>query len=139
VETLFIATLPIVGVVVGALLQFWLSRHQRRKDTLAEMQTRAYVDYLRAVADSAQATRRNGPDSSELFARAADAKTRICIYGDRAVVIALSDFEAAGAKLITEEGFNAFLNLVSEMRVQALNESDGGLREKLSPILFGPR
>lgn len=103
------------------------------------MQTRAYVDYLRAVADSAQVQQQHGLNASDVFARAADAKTRICIYGDRNVVLALSEFEAVGPKLTTNEGVNAFLKLVSEMRIQALNESDDGLCEKLSPILFGRR
>lgn len=45
-----IGILPLVGVVLGAALQFWLSRAAAREQRAETLRSQAYADYLRAVA-----------------------------------------------------------------------------------------
>jgi len=78
----WITLLPLVGVVVGATLQYWLSRSAESR--------KSYVDYLRAVTKAAHAT---SPYSARLAqAEAADAKARLAVYGTSAVIAALARF-----------------------------------------------
>jgi hypothetical protein len=91
------ATLPLLGVVIGAFLQHWLSRTVETKKQLELLRNQAYVDYLRAVAKSAH---RNAPDTlRSALADAADAKARIAVYGTPAVIAAMARFEEVGPSL----------------------------------------
>ncbi len=77
------ALLTLLSVVVGASLQYVLSKSGERRKQLEALRSQAYVDYLRAVAQAKYA----GADQSkrsEILAAAADAKARLCVYGERA-------------------------------------------------------
>jgi len=68
---------------------------------------------------------------------AADAKTRIVIYGSKRVVEELSRFVADGGSLVPTEGRDAFAAVVEDMRKEA---GHGNLaREAVENLLFGPR
>jgi hypothetical protein len=51
------AVLPMLGVVVGALLQYRLSRASERRKQSESLRDQAYADYLRAVAELGSAHR----------------------------------------------------------------------------------
>lgn len=89
--------LPMLGIVVGAVLQFLLSRSAEKDKRLDGLRTEAYADYLRSVAASAHLT--SDKDHVDALRSAADAKTRIVIYGSTAAIEALARFEDAGATL----------------------------------------
>lgn len=80
----------------------------------------SYVDYLRAVSRFAQAAKTDPAKRLHILAEAADAKTRITIYGSRKIVELLASFERSGATLATEEGMKTFLLLVSRMRSESV-------------------
>jgi hypothetical protein len=109
-----IAILPLVGVLLGAGLQFWLSRAAAREQHSATLRSQAYADYLRAVAAAGHL--RSDEDLRDALRDAADAKARIAIYGGNEVIKALSRFEEAGAVLSDEPAAKAFVSLVSAMR-----------------------
>jgi hypothetical protein len=109
-----IAFFPLVGVVLGALLQFWLSRAAEREKHGDTLRTQAYADYLRAVAAAAHL--RTEQDLRGAFRDAADAKARIAVYGSAPVIKALARFEEAGAVLTGDRSSRAFVELVSSMR-----------------------
>ncbi len=71
----------------------------------------AYADYLKALATAA--TSHNSETAINL---AAEAKTRVCIYGSHGVVKQLSLFEQGGAKIVSAESRKAVARLVAEMR-----------------------
>lgn len=129
---LAIATLPLLGVLLGAALQFWLSRSADREKHTKDLQTQAYADYLRAVAAAAQL--RADEDRRNLLRDAADAKTRIAIYGSASVISALARFEEAGA-VVTSTGppAAAIVSLVSSMRPGGMQVTDREIRL----LLFG--
>jgi hypothetical protein len=118
------ALLPVIGIVIGAALQSWLSRSAERDKHLDVLRAESYSDYLRAVASAAHLT--SDEDLVAALRSAADAKTRIIIYGSVEVVGALARYEEAGAVLSTERSVAAFIALVSAMRSTkaAVSEQD---------------
>lgn len=109
-----IALFPLAGVVIGAMLQFLLSRTRERENRAELLQAEAYADYLRAVAAAAHS--RSNEDLAAAFRGAADAKARIAVYGDTSVIRALARFEIAGATIANEASRSAFIDLVLAMR-----------------------
>ncbi len=109
-----IAILPVLGVILGAALQFWFSRAAEREKHAATLQSQAYADYLRAVAAAGHL--RSDEDLRDAHRDAADAKARIAVYGSASVIKALSRFEETGAILTDSPSTEAFVALVSSMR-----------------------
>jgi hypothetical protein len=125
------AILPLIGVAVGALLQHWLSRGTESRKQLELLRGQAYVDYLRAVAKAAHASSHD--ERAEVLALAADAKSRIAVYGTAAVVHALASFEHAGPALDNPRSIDCFLALVADMR-----SSGAADMQDLRAVLVGP-
>ncbi len=109
-----IAILPLLGVVVGAAVQFWFTRTAEREKHADDLKSQAYADYLRAVAAAAHL--RTEEDLVNAMRNAADAKARISVYGSAPVIKALSQFEEAGAVLNNERSTRAFVSLIYSMR-----------------------
>ncbi len=123
------AVLPLLGVVIGATMQYWLSRSAESRKQLQLLQSQSYVDYLRAVTKAAHA---KSPDAVRLAnAEAADAKARLAVYGTSGVIAALARFEEAGAVLDNPRTRAAFVALVGEMR-----QKQGAKAGDLSLVLF---
>lgn len=128
-----IALLPLLGVAVGAALQFWLGRAADREKHAETLRTEAYAHYLRAVAAAGHL--RSDEDERDAFRDAADAKARIAVHGTQAVVAALARFEEAGA-IVRRDGpaADAFVALVAAMRL-----GSGGVPDRdLRLVLLGP-
>jgi hypothetical protein len=122
--------LPLLGVVIGATMQYWLSRSAESRKQLQLLQSQSYVDYLRAVTKAAHA---NSPDAARLAnAEAADAKARMAVYGTSGVIAALARFEEAGAVLDNARTRAAFVVLVGEMR----QKHGAAKADDLSLVLF---
>ena len=109
-----IAVLPLLGVAFGAALQFWFSRAADREKHGEALRAQAYSDFLRSVAASGHL--RSDEDLRDAHRDAADAKSRIAVYGTAEVVKALARFEETGAVLHGETAQAAFIALVSAMR-----------------------
>ena len=119
----------LVGAVIGAALSRWTDRARHNE----ELRSKAYADYLSAVAAAAHL--RSDDDERDAFRDAANAKARIAVYGSADVIRALARFEETGAKLSLSNGpaVNAFVSLVSAMRPKS-----GSVAERdLSLVLLG--
>jgi hypothetical protein len=132
-STFLTALLPLLGVTIGATLQYWFSRSTEATKQLQALRNQAYVDYLRAVAQSAHST--SPDDLTQARLLAAEAKARIVVYGAAAVVEALARFEETGARLKNSESFKSFLVLAKAMR----GDSEGTELRAIELVLFGPR
>lgn len=128
-----IAVLPLIGVVLGAALQFWLSRAAAREQHTVTLRSQAYADYLRAVAAAGHL--RSDEDLRDAHRDAADAKARIAVYGSTDVIKALARFEKAGAILSDGPAAKAFVSLVAAMRPGA----DAPDENELELLLLGRR
>jgi hypothetical protein len=71
-------------------------------------------------------------DEASLFARAADAKTRVCLYGSQEVIALLAAFEKEGGIINTPQQRSAFVRLVQAMRLNSRAEISD-----IELILFG--
>ena len=114
--------LPLLGVVIGASLQFVLGRAAQRRSDLERERVTAYVDYLRAVAAAAHL--RSDEDLRDADRDAADAKSRIAVYGSASVVAALAQFERGGRVLSSDKSIATFVDLIEAMRPGKVNRAD---------------
>ena len=130
--------LPLIGVIIGASLQYLFSRSGERRKQLEASRGQASVDYLLSVAQIAQEGRSDSKKRSELLAAAADAKTRICVYGGASVITKLGAFGKGGAALDSPDSYRTFLELCNEMRKQNLGNAEAAAVDDLRVILFGP-
>ena len=103
------STLSFFSALIVAVVGHLFSSKRKRRAELAEMQLKAYTDFINAVSRLVSA-RRKGHTEDELNELAAlnDAKTRICICADKAVVEALSEFWENGGTLEGEHELQAF-------------------------------
>jgi len=123
--------LPLFGVGVGAILQYLFTRSAEVRKQAYSLRQQAYVDYLRALAQAGHAS--GSEDLAKARLLAADAKTRIVVYGDRAVLEALASFEEAGPTLTNPRSIQCFLKLAFTMRTKAdIDEA------RLRTVLIGP-
>ncbi|QTD45552.1 hypothetical protein [Ottowia testudinis] len=118
------AILSLLGVIVGAMLQFFFARHLEGKRHHREVRAKAYADYLQCVSELANVQpQRQSVEGRQLGARTADAKCRVSLYGSAAVVSAFASFERLGATMNTSEQRSAFTAMVGAMREDALGGS----------------
>jgi len=124
------AVLPLLGVVIGATIQYWTSRAAESRKQLQLLRSQSYVDYLRAVTKAAHAS---SPDSGRVArADAADAKARMAVYGTSKAIAALARFEEIGPVLDTPRSKGVFTALVAAMR-----DGDSPSQPDLELVLFG--
>jgi hypothetical protein len=109
--------LTLLGIAVGAILTYLFTRSHEQEKHYRLLQTGAYADYLRGVAEAAHLSLRS--DEAELFARIADAKTRICLYGSQEVIVLLAAFEREGGITGNAQQRKAFVRLVQAMRINS--------------------
>jgi len=130
-QALTIAALPLIGVLIGAALQYAFGQRLEARKQLGVQKAQAYIDFFRAVAALGQNR------SKEQLALAADAKTRICIYGSTVVIKKLGDFERAGSTATQTAGQAALVELLEAMRGDVTSTGPSLQREDLMRILFG--
>ena len=130
-QPILVATFSLAGVLVGAALQYASGRSLEARKQLTSRKAEAYIDLFRAIALVAKG------GGSDQLASAADAKSRICLYGSLAVVDRLAAFERAGASLTNDEGRRALLDLLRAMRADLTSGRDAPRDPDLAAILYG--
>ena len=133
------AILPFLGVIIGAALQYFFTRHLDSQKHHRELRTKAYTDYLRCVSDHANLRpQRQSQEGRELSARTADAKCRICLYGSSEAIGAFAEFERLGATMNTPEQCVAFSRMVEVMRKDSTTGGQVASKD-LEAVLLGVR
>ena len=131
------AIIAILGAVVGAVFQYLFTRQLEDRKHYRGLRTLAYTDYLKSVCEQAMlVVHAQSRETREIFARTADAKTRICLYGSRQAVDAFAEFEKLGAEMKTNEQRRAFVKMVAIMRGDSGSDHDV-LIENLEVVLWG--
>lgn len=121
----------LLGVAVGALLQFWFNRRIGQEARYLELKSTAYSDYVNAVGAVAFASAQERPQALE---KVTASKGRICVFGDARVVNALVNLERTSLNLANPEAQNAFVALLQVMREQSIavdSVAEGDFRELL--------
>ena len=111
----FAVLVPLAGVVVGALLQYWLSRSSKTRESLMQMRVQAYVDFITSSAELARLSK-EAENRSEILAKRGGAKYRIAIYGSKSVVEKLAAFESSDKNRERDKFADRFLSLCEAMR-----------------------
>jgi hypothetical protein len=132
------AIFSFLGIIIGASLQYFFTRHLDNQKHRRELRTKAYTDYLNCVCELANFGRRQSQEGRELSAKTADAKARICLYGSPSAVSSFATFERLGATMNTAEQCTAFTTMVAIMRNDSGSESKVKL-EDLEAVLLGAR
>ena len=122
--------IALLGAGVGAGLSHMRDRAKHNE----ELRSKAYADYLRAVAAAAHL--RSDEDERDAFRDAADAKARIAVYGSADVIRNLARFEEAGGALRNERSTAAFVSMVAAMRPHT--DIDAVSNGELAVLLLGP-
>lgn len=129
--------LPFLGVIIGASLQYFFTRHIEHQRLLRELRSKAYMDYLKCVCEQAQFRyKEDTKERQELFSRTGDSKARICLYGSNVAIQAFSLFEKLGATMNSVEQRQAFVDMVSIMRTDSGSEK-GAEPGDLHNVLLG--
>ena len=137
ISTLIYAVLPvlgvIVGVIVGSIFQYFLSKDSEKRKHQQDSRTRAYVDFLRGVVDM-----KFLPEDKKVEAMASltDAKSRIAVYGGKEVVIAIADYSRGGIKLDTTKKKRSFVAIYQAIRKESLSNNQNISVSKMCQLLF---
>jgi len=141
-QYIIVGVLPIVGVVIGATLQYLFSISSEQRKHQQDLKTQAYVDFIRSFMDAYFKGKKE-----EYMSRVADATARIAIYGHKEVVEAVANIKRVSAKkrIISESEFESkfesefrqsFIAMVQAMRKDGLPKESVS-DEEISWLLFG--
>jgi len=130
-------SLPVIGVIKGASLQFLFSKRSENRKQQNLLKTTAYTDFLKANAGIAITQRFSDKEKEmENFILLTDAKARICIYGSDSVIESITEFERFDPVLDNPKAYKIFTSIVSEMRKDNLNVKDIELNN-ISQLILG--
>jgi hypothetical protein len=133
------SVVSLIGLVVGAVLQFFFTRYLDNKKHHRDLRAKAYADYLQCVSEHANlGHQKSSTEGRQLGAKTADAKCRISLYGAPAVISAFAAFERLGASINSQEQCCAFTAMVAAMRQDTLGSSSVAQAD-LEAILLGVR
>ena len=114
------AILSFIGLIVGATLQYFFTRHIENQRHIRDLRSKAYMDFMQTVCELANMRPKEGSkERNELAQRTADAKARICLYGSSETIQAYSKWEQLGPNMGSEEQRNAFIEMVKLMRADS--------------------
>ena len=131
------AITALVGITIGAILQFVLSRAAEKRKSFDKLQTDAYVDFIKGFAGVAMAQR--FADKAGEFAASslmADAKVRIGIYGDSMIANKVGAFFEKYGDLSKKEDSVAFVDLMNDVRANVKGKATAEDWVSISQILF---
>jgi hypothetical protein len=136
-ETILAALIGMFGLVIGALLQNYLSRTSDTRKHNRELRAKAYTDLVNSVAKLAVAAKAGASRQLDVLNDLSDAKTRIAIYGDEAVINKLSEFMAEHGVVNSEDAVKSFNKVIVEMRRDAGGSISTNTPQLISAIVFG--
>jgi len=123
--------------MIGAFLQYYLSRKLEQGTHRQNLRTQAYVDLLQGVAGIATSIKFGAkfPEMEHTTLLTA-AKQRVSIYGSKEVIEVAANFWRAGGELNTPEQMALYVKMVQAMREDSLpNDLVSG--KDVSQLLFG--
>lgn len=135
-QNLFVGVIGIAGVIVGASLQHWFSRVAEFRREQRGSRARAYADFISAVVAVSIKQTNNQDVSQENWIALGEARARVAVYGDPAVVRAIAAFWRLGAKFATAEQKRAFVAICNDMR-RATYGKDVVDNEDMQLLIFG--
>ncbi len=133
------AMIAFAGVLAGAILQYYFTRLIEHQRHVRDLRSQAFIDYINSVSEQAQFHPKMGSnEQKEIYCRTANAKGRICLYGSKKVISAFSKFEELGAGMNTPEQREAFIKMISLMRIDS-GSKDCENNTEIQNVILGIR
>jgi len=107
----------VVGVFVGALMQYWFGRRAAEQARYLELKSQACADYLNSIASVAFASSEERPQALQ---KVAAAKARLCVFGDGPVIEEMVRLENTSLNLADPDAQKAFISLLQVMRKRGI-------------------
>jgi hypothetical protein len=138
IDKLLIPLISILGIIVGALLNFFFTKLKDGHQKKIEQKSKSYTDMVKAITEITIA-QKMGDDEMERIATALliDAKIRVCIYGNQTVLEKTSIFFRYGAVLDNKESCLRFLDMITEMRKNSRTDKESINTSDISMLLLG--
>ena len=111
-----VALIGILGVVVSALVQYYLGRYSEARKKNIEIRAQAYLDLLNSVSEIAGSAKHSEARNLEQLQKLTQARIRAVLIGNKDVVKAINYFWIEYGVLNTKEACSAFTDIVSAMR-----------------------
>jgi predicted ATP-grasp superfamily ATP-dependent carboligase len=138
IATIVAAVVGMLGVMVGATLQYLYGKRAETSKQLQTLKNQAYVDFVKSVAGMASAQRfKNKEKEFEVSILLADARARIAVYGSKEVIEGIAAFYRTHGLLATPEAMSSFVEVIQKMRKQAVDKDESISDKELSQLLFG--
>jgi hypothetical protein len=129
----------VVGLIIGAVLQYHFSKRLEAARHFQELRTRAYSDFIAGVAGSASAARKRDKTLQlEAQAQAAEAKIRILLYGSATVVDAVASLSVAQGEVNSMEIAPRFVAVIQSMRADSAVSLPAISDHAILSTAFGP-
>ncbi len=137
--SLMYVLLPIIGVVIGATLQYVFTRVLEERRHQQNLRTEAYVDFIRGFVGAHFAKEKD--KEQEFISLFSDATTRIGIYGGKEVLEAIANVKRVSANYkkgdVSESEFiRSFIAIIQAMREENLPKESVSDKD-ISQSLFG--
>ena len=138
-EMLMYVVLPILGVVIGATLQYLFTRVLEEQRHQRNLKTQSYVDFVRNFVGAHFA--REKDKEQEFISSLSDATTRIGIYGAKEVIEAIANIKRVSANYkkgnVSESEFiHSFIGVIQAIRKDNLPKEKVSDKD-ISQLLFG--
>lgn len=129
--------IPVICVIIGALLQFFLSKKSDERKQQNLLKVTAYTDFIKGLAGLAIFHKqRDTSKEMEYRMLVADAKSRICVYGDDTVIKKISHFLRNGGSIVTPDSYKIFVDIIVEIRKKHIGQVDLDIND-FSQLLIG--
>jgi len=117
---------PLIGVIIGACIQYFFSIKKHKKKERRDVLRKAYVDYVVSISKLAIAQKANNQaDIYEYTKQLTDAKTRMCISGSKKVLKKISDFSKLPNNVLDNiNSKNKLTEILNTMRKDILDEQN---------------
>jgi len=136
--SIVVAIVGILGIVVGALLQFVFGKRIEASKQFKLLQTQAYVDFIKGLTGIGRAQFFGNKEKEiEYTILTAEARARISIYGSEKVIKNLAGLFREHNGIISEEEMEAFAELIQIMREESISKTNFVTKNEIKDVLFG--
>jgi hypothetical protein len=132
---LITAIVAVLGVIIGAALQYVFAKRREVSKQYLDLKSQAYVDFIKSVSGITQAQRQGNREKEQEFRiLLTDSKARIAAYGSKEVVEAMAEFFHEFGILASQDAVTSFVNVIQKIRNEIVGESVSD--KDLDVILF---
>lgn len=134
---IIIAISSLLGVFVGALLQFYFSRKKEYEANLFQLESQAYIDFVKVAAELKTAQAENDPVKINIcISSLTEAKIRILFFGEPEIISKLANFYRAGGVVDKAETGGLFLEFCKAV-MERLSESKKIPKDTIECLILG--